>query len=246
MKQAPFPLMTILPAAVHIWRVLLPDFFGKKNDLRALLNVDEGNRADRFKFAIHQDRFIIARALLRKILNLYTGIPPESIKFDYGNRGKPYLSENRHHLQFNLSHSEDWAVYAIAKDAEIGIDVEKNRDHFKESVAKRFFSQQEYQELIQLPYAKQAQAFYQIWVKKEAVIKVLGDGLSMPLSDFSVRYDFQNEHILIEDPHHFCELQLHSFNIDITYPAAVAVKSGFNSVENWEWKDAGPLMINKF
>jgi 4'-phosphopantetheinyl transferase len=88
---------------VHLWRVWLNDFNIKVQNLTDLLSQDEKARATRLHFDIHRERFIIARAFLRKILHLYTGISPELIQFIYGRHGKPSIN---YPLQFNVSHSD--------------------------------------------------------------------------------------------------------------------------------------------
>jgi len=211
-------LSQLSPKIVHLWHVILSDFFGQKEELIVLLNEEERRRAYRFKFEIHRNRFIVARAMLRKILSSYTQKSPEEIEFIYGNRGKPYLHDNLTQLQFNLSHSDDCAVLAITQQTEIGIDVEKAKTDYHSGVAKRFFSTQEYNELMQLPLEQQAYAFYKIWVKKEAIIKVLGEGLYASLADFSVQWEAKNETILVKNK----AIDLHSLNIDHFHLVSIA------------------------
>src|SRR5260221_13237392 len=88
---------------VQLWHAILSDFNELDQFLINLLSPDEIERANRFRFAIHRQRFIISRGLLRKTLSLYTGIPPEQIVFSYGSHGKPYLKESPLQIQFNTS-----------------------------------------------------------------------------------------------------------------------------------------------
>src|SRR5690349_19880357 len=114
----------IEPQTAHIWQINLVDFFSQIEKYYNLLSVDEKERADRFHFPHHRDRFIIARGKLRELLSRYTQVPAEDILFRYGPRGKPYLENNSLDLQFNVSHSDDFAVYAFALHSEVGIDIE--------------------------------------------------------------------------------------------------------------------------
>lgn len=218
---------------VHLWRAFLPTFIDKEQDLLSLLSEDEVNRAKRFKFPLHQQRFIIARGLLRKILSLYTNIPAKDIRFIYGERGKPYISDNR--LQFNVSHSHDMAVYALTGPAEIGIDIEKIEPEFKNSVAKRFFSEQEYQQLMDLPENKRTKAFYRIWARKEAIIKLIGQGLYVPLNNFSISSANQAESVSFvyqEKEYHY---YFQSFQANPAYEAAFATESRAEKIIYWQW-----------
>lgn len=236
------PILLSIPLnTVHIWQIQLSEFLEQKDTLKKLLNSSELARANRFKFAIHHNRFTIARAMLRKILSLYIGMTSEEIEFGYEARGKPYLNKNTHNIQFNLSHSDDWAVYAITKEAKVGIDIEKMQNDYKESVAKRFFSEQENNELLQLPFPKQVQAFYRIWVKKEAVIKLLGGDLYSVSSAFTVGWSKQREVISIQNS----EIQLYSNQIAPYFPIAIATQPGINNIKNWQWKKSGYHAITK-
>ena len=91
----------------------------------ALLSPAERQRASRFAFDRDRRRFMVARAQLRELLAVRLGVPPESIELAYGERGKPVLGRHfaESDLHFNVSHSEDVAVYAFSLGREIGIDV---------------------------------------------------------------------------------------------------------------------------
>jgi 4'-phosphopantetheinyl transferase len=172
---------------IHIWSHHLTLTKEQENKKMFLLSDDEKERAKRFHFAIHRQRFIAARSRLREILSFYLAIAPEDIVFAYTENNKPFLHIPRHaELQFNLSHSEDMAVYAFTLQYAVGIDIEKNQNSYDEAVAKRFFSRAENDELMQLPIDTRAFGFYQIWSRKEAIIKATSKGLSLPLSSFSV------------------------------------------------------------
>ncbi len=180
------PLLKIEAYSVHLWQVFVPDLLAQLPDFTLLLHENEMERARRFRFDPHRQRFIIAHGVLRRILSFYTAISPEHIDFTLGPRGKPYLKYNTSDLQFNVSHSHDMVVYAITQQAEIGIDIEKIEPDFNEEVAKRFFSEKEYAELMRLPESERIPVFYRLWSGKEAIIKALGEGLYVPLSDFSL------------------------------------------------------------
>lgn len=149
--------------------------------LRKHLTPDELARADRFLFPEHRRRFIAARSQLRQLLCSRLNL--ESVTIDTLERGKPYLP---HHpeLKFNLSHSHELAICALAT-TEVGIDLEwteRSVDYL--GVARRFFSPEEFAKLERAE--DQRQAFFNGWTRKEAYIKAIGDGLSRPLDSFGV------------------------------------------------------------
>lgn len=234
---------TIDAHSIHLWRVVLKDLVAQEKELLSLLSPDEVQRAERFRFDIHRLRYLTARAMLRKILSLYTGIAAEKIIFSYGQRGKPYLRDNPLNLQFNLSHSEDMAVYALTRQDEIGVDIEKISASYKEGVAERFFSKQEYLQLTQLSKQDQIVGFYRLWSRKEAVIKALGEGLFAPLADFSVSAQEKIETLVLTHAQKEYSYHLESFNVHPDYQAAFATSQKVETIFYWEWTAEGPQIL---
>jgi 4'-phosphopantetheinyl transferase len=107
----------------------------------------------------------------------------------YGERGKPALARGYagSDLRFNVSHSDDVAVYAFSSGREIGIDVEAVRViRDADDIAARFFSRCEYESYLALDARHRPLGFFNCWTRKEAFIKALGDGLYHPLDSFDV------------------------------------------------------------
>lgn len=92
--------------------------------------------------------------------------------------GKPYI-ENSQAIRFNISHSGDFVVCTFGND-ESGVDIEKEVNCI--DVAKRFFTKEEYQRIAH----GDIDMFTRIWTLKEAYIKELGVGFSIPLNSFEV------------------------------------------------------------
>jgi len=151
------------------------------------LSPDEVERADRFRFDKHRSAFVLGRAALRALIGGYLRFPPEEASFSYGPKGKPALSRPPAPLFFNVSNSGDLAAYAFTFDCEIGVDVEHRRRLLEiESIAQRFFAPDEVAELMDLPASDRPDGFFNCWTRKEAYIKAVGDGLSVPLDSFRV------------------------------------------------------------
>jgi len=181
---------TFASGQVHVWRT---DCGRSPQDLaalRALLAPDEIQRAERFRFERDRHRYIVGRGTLRQILGAYLGRSPEQLQFAYGSRGKPGLVEASG-LQFNLSHSEDWALYAIAHTP-VGIDLEVRRPVSQmTSIVERYFSPQEQQFFSNLSPEAQTFAFFRAWTSKEAYLKAIGQGLTVPLHEIDLELDHQ-------------------------------------------------------
>jgi 4'-phosphopantetheinyl transferase len=174
---------------VHVWRARLDAPPERVRRLLDLLAPDERVRAGRFHFRRDEDRFVVARGLLRTILGGYLNSGPERLRFEYGAQGKPALApeHNPAGLRFNVSHSEGVALYAVTRGREVGVDVERVSARVEcEEIAGRFFSPREVARLRALPEALREAAFFDCWTRKEAYIKARGEGLSLPLDGFDV------------------------------------------------------------
>lgn len=162
---------------VHVWRSSLDlptesiEFFAK------LLSDDEQIRADRFRFAQHRQRFIAGRGILRSLLSRYLQIKPDRLQFNYSETGKPFLKNQR--LQFNVAHSQELALYAVALDHPVGVDLEQIRAIADlDSLTQRFFTPNEHAAIAALSKSQQPHAFFRHWACKEAYLKATGDGLA--------------------------------------------------------------------
>ncbi|MBW4651005.1 MAG: 4'-phosphopantetheinyl transferase superfamily protein [Kastovskya adunca ATA6-11-RM4] len=173
--------LSLLKDEVHIWRaeLNLPEW--RLQHLAQLLSPDEQQRAERFYFEQHRQRFIAARGILRTLLGRYLAIEPHQLQFRYQPRGKPVLVEScgGKQLFFNLSHSNDLALYAVTLERQVGIDLEYLRPiSDAEQLAKRFFSAGEYEAIRALSPSQKQEAFFRYWTCKEACIKATGEGLA--------------------------------------------------------------------
>lgn len=134
-----------------------------------------------------------ARDAMRAILGTYLDLPPDSVEIETTSEGKPYLAGRE--LHFNLSHSRDVALVAISGHAPVGIDLEHaRRFRAPDRLARRICSEREYAALARFGWegggmAAAQQELLRLWVRKEAVLKGTGAGLSRALSDFDVLDD---------------------------------------------------------
>jgi 4'-phosphopantetheinyl transferase len=167
---------------VDLWVASLDEETARIQELAETLSDDERARASRFAFGDDRRHFTIARGLLRAILSKYTGVASGELEFTYGPSGKPALtgSPETASVRFSLSHSAELAVYALTRDREIGVDVERLRPiRDSEQIAARFFCEQEQAALRALPTSVREEAFFDCWTRKEAYLKAVGDGLRM-------------------------------------------------------------------
>ncbi len=172
----------------NIWLCQLSHLFPQEALFFSYLSQEEKVRAKRFKFALHRSRFIASHGFTRSVLAHYLKQYETDISYKKGDYGKPYLADIKHHnLYFNLSHTDDIALLAITQGIEVGVDIESNeRKTDWQNIVKRFFTLSEQKALFLLPEVKQRNAFFQLWTRKEAYMKVLGTGLALAPTQFSL------------------------------------------------------------
>lgn len=174
---------------VHVWRAAVAQHSSALSELDSILSPAEQERANRFCFVADRERFVVAHGLLRMLLGRYLREAPQTLRFLDNPHGKPALepSGDQAGLRFNLSHSQGLVLYAVARGREVGVDVEQVRlvADF-ERIAEQFFSPAERKELRTLRTECKLDGFFGLWTLKEAYVKARGQGLSVPLHEFSV------------------------------------------------------------
>lgn len=221
---------------IHLWSIDLNLNKDQMQEKKRLLSDDELQRANRFRFPIHQQQFVAARSALRQILSIYTNIDPNLIIFDYADNKKPSLAKHFDcEIQFNLAHSDHLALIGVTTQAAIGVDIEKMKSTYHPGVAERFFSLDEKKVFFQLPEKERLICFYRIWVKKEAIIKALGKGLAYSLQSFTVSPTVEDESIVLENE----TWSLRSLPIHPEFQSAIATNQPIHALTYWSLNDDG-------
>jgi 4'-phosphopantetheinyl transferase len=230
---------------VHVWSARLDLAPAAIERLGRLLNPEESARASRFHFDRDRNAFTVARGVLRTLLGRYLRERPERIRFVYGTHGKPALAAEQppDGVRFNLSHSDAVAIFAFARSVEVGIDVERIREQPDlDDLANRFFSKEEASALRRLPPSVREAAFFFCWTAKEAYIKGIGEGLSMPLDRFAVSLDPPEGPIrlrIMDAGAAPSVWRLHRFEPSPGYVAAVAVAAERFVLRHRVWRPEG-------
>ncbi|WP_300035375.1 4'-phosphopantetheinyl transferase superfamily protein [uncultured Roseobacter sp.] len=162
---------------VDIWHVDLSRICGK------VLSHPYLNQSDRLATAGRADR-AATRVALRMLLGHITHLPASELRFCAGPFGKPALQHSD--LVFSVSRRESTALIAVSQGAEIGLDFEIRRPVPELFGIARMFHPAERQLLSHVPASERLDWFYRIWTRKEAVLKAIGTGLSVPLDSFCV------------------------------------------------------------
>ncbi len=166
----------------HVWQANLDESFSP--DDSRLLAQSELGRASRLRNAVHARRFVARHALLRRLLSEYVGTEPMGITYREEPGGKPALAGDAWAFgwRFNVSDSEERCLIAVARDIEVGIDVQVMRPiEDMPALAREVMADDELIELFALPPARRVASFYLTWVQKEATVKATGEGMARPL-----------------------------------------------------------------
>lgn len=141
--------------------------------LAPLLSPEEVERCSRFAFDHLVRRFVVAHAMVRAVLG--------PVAMEAGAHGKPFIAGGPH---FNLSHSADRAVLAVCEEAPVGVDIEAVRPVERlDALAERIMSPPEHAEFVAA--ADKPGFFFEVWTRKESVVKARGDGIIADLRSLS-------------------------------------------------------------
>jgi 4'-phosphopantetheinyl transferase len=177
---------------IHLWRISLDVSPEQLDRLHGMLSSSERERSRRFVIERLSRRFIVGRAATRWILARYTGQDASELQFDHGPHGKPALvgADAEQRVRFNVSHSADEAIVAVAWHREVGVDVEAIRQimHLDRMIQK-CLGPGEQQSLLPHGGANRLKGFLRHWTHKEAYLKAIGAGLRIPLG--AVQFDLR-------------------------------------------------------
>ena len=144
-----------------------------------LLSENRKNKVDYFRFLKDKKLSSGAYLLLNKLLQ------DEKISgpvFKKGKYGKVYIS-NYENIYFNMSHSGKFVACTIS-DKEVGVDIELIDDEIDLNIAKHYFYNSEYENILNAKNPKDE--FFKYWVLKESYMKYTGLGFNLDLDSFEI------------------------------------------------------------
>lgn len=164
------------PDKVHVWVANLVPQSGDAARWLAGTTDAERERASRFYRRDDGERYLFAHGALRLVLADYLTCDPRALRFGAQENGKPFVKDAD--IEFNLSHSGDLALIAVARGRQVGVDVEQLRPMPDlESVAARICRPSELAAITGLAQAHRERAFFALWTRKEALAKATGEGI---------------------------------------------------------------------
>lgn len=165
---------------IDIWHI---PFEGLADVSEVTLSYEEKTKASKFRKKEDKQRYVLSHVYLRKILSTYFPyVDEKNWEFELSPYGKPSLAlKHNVKLYFNLSHSESRAYVVCSKTSECGIDVEEDKAM---SLDKNLL------ELILRPEEIETfneADFFLYWTLKEAYVKAVGKGLTLPMHTISYK-----------------------------------------------------------
>ncbi|MBD1394378.1 4'-phosphopantetheinyl transferase family protein [Mucilaginibacter glaciei] len=160
---------------VHVWQIRIGENLELLHNFSALLNQSEKQRGSKYLQQCDRDRFVISRGAQRVILAKYLNTDAARMEFALGENKKPYIATPAgSQLQFNVSHSGDWILIAVSQ-LHVGSDLEyvDAEFHFDDILPEHFSSE----EISYINERDKTKRFYQLWTRKEALLKATGQGL---------------------------------------------------------------------
>ena len=176
--------MLVAAGELHLWKAGLDREDWPPADA---LPAPDRERAAQMRRPPTRRRWVAARWALRSVLGRYLDEEPAAVELGLGPRGKPILAEPHDALQFNLSHSGELALVAVARGLSVGVDVERiapRRDVL--ALARRALGPAEAKKLAEIAPQERSVAFHAAWARREAIAKCLGVGLGAPLPKAAV------------------------------------------------------------
>jgi 4'-phosphopantetheinyl transferase len=170
---------------VHVWSTRSGADAPVTRDILDALGPDDRVWADRLRAGPERARRVRARATLRVLLGGYLDADPTAIRLRPGPHGKPELAAPESpRLRFNVSHSGAVIVVVFARDRAVGVDVERVQPELAwEPVARSVLSATDVATINASPRARQVEEFFDAWVRREAYLKGLGEGLGVAAPD---------------------------------------------------------------
>jgi 4'-phosphopantetheinyl transferase len=173
-------------AGVGLWWARLTATDRELAELSSSLSPAEHARAARFGRDSLRRRYIVGRALLRKLLGSAVDLAPGAVPIVRGARGRPRL-DGIQGIDFNVSHTQDMSLVGISRGPRIGVDIERaDRDVNADGLSRKFLSEQERAALEPLTADERRLRFLRYWTCKEAMSKATGDGIAAPFRRMEV------------------------------------------------------------
>jgi 4'-phosphopantetheinyl transferase len=184
----------------HIWAVTGPEARPAHEYLLSLLDPAERARAARFRDRVAGELFVVSRAAQRVLAGRYLGLTPATVTIERNcqhcgdpRHGRPRIAAadaGEAGLDYSVTHTGELLLLAYVTHGLVGIDVEAADRRLGTARLTRYALTPAEAALVSAaPRANQAAVFCRLWTRKEALVKLTGHGLAVPLSSVDVIAD---------------------------------------------------------
>ncbi|AHV96496.1 4'-phosphopantetheinyl transferase family protein [Paenibacillus sabinae] len=207
---------------VEVYALPVPyeEGFPQNMELCDYVSPEKSIRIKRMASPKDAQRLLWAELLVRVLIMDKYKLKNKEITFVTNPHGKPVF-ERDPSFAFNISHSGNWIVAAVAEHGQwIGVDIEEIRP-IELDIAERFFAPMEYRRLIRESKSRQLEYFYDLWTLKESYLKATGAGLTLPLDSFEIHKDREAGAISVAQTHYAHSFFFRQYDVDPSYKLSV-------------------------
>lgn len=226
---------------IHVWIAPLAGHGVVETIDLSALSTAEVQRAQAAHSETFRHRFTRSRAVLRRLLSRYLAVAPSKIPLELNEHGRPSLGGHlRGTMDFNLSHTDEWGLFAFAWGRRVGIDLERlDRKADWRRIAMSTFSALERHALEGANDSGGTERFLRAWLRKEAYSKGRGAGFAYGFSHFSVSVETPLlEAGLLEDHHDPDAIHtwwIRDLEIALPLAAALAGEGKCETIRRWRY-----------
>ena len=153
------------------------------------LNREEQARWRKFRLEAPRREFALCRAALRALLCRRLACANGELAFDEGQHGKPgaRVGGKSAAISFNVSHSGCHGLIALAERGRLGVDVEpRSTRRDLDILITETLTPAEKSRMADVGANRKRQLFFRLWTMKEALVKALGKGFSLHISELEI------------------------------------------------------------
>lgn len=207
------------PGSVHVWSHLLQPNDPFAEMAASIVSPDESARALKYHFERDRKIYLSGHVFIRKVISHYTELAPECIQLTPVVNTKPSVLNPPFPVYFNISHSGTYILVALGFDSDVGIDVEEIADGFDtDGFAENNYHPNECSSMLALSGDLETEYFYTVWTRKEAWLKLTGQGTSERLREL----DFSGETESPKGVNWPTDIHMISWKVDKDYLATLA------------------------
>lgn len=174
------------PEGIELFTVDITGRSARAPEFEGVLSADERDRAAGFHFERDRVRFVVMRKTLRTVLGGLMNQPAGSVILTEDEYGKPSVPGGP---EFSVSYSGGMGLIAVSS-VPVGVDIEEvDAGQVTREMVEDVFSRGEMESCLCGGEAEDTVAFFRAWVRKEAIVKAVGKGLSYPLRQVASRLE---------------------------------------------------------